>query len=99
MARSSIAPSSMARSSMTARVKARRNHAVHPHDDAMADEQRPTVRSRKLGMTLRRIREERGLSTHAAARLLNRSQASISKLETGHRGIHRPGLENMLDRY
>lgn len=50
-------------------------------------------------MTLRRLREERGLSTHAAARLLNRSQASISKLETGHRGIHRPSLENLLDRY
>src|SRR5258708_4250442 len=65
----------------------------------MADEQRPTVRSRKLGMMLRRIRDERGLSTHAAARLLNRSQASISKLETGHRGIHRRSLENMLDRY
>jgi transcriptional regulator with XRE-family HTH domain len=65
----------------------------------MADEQRPTVRSRKLGMMLRRIREDRNLSTHAAARLLNRSQASISKLETGHRGIHRPSLENMLDRY
>ncbi|MGI8331259.1 helix-turn-helix domain-containing protein [Actinomadura scrupuli] len=65
----------------------------------MRDEQRPTVRSRRLGMMLRQIREERGLSTHAAARLLNRSQASISKLETGHRGIHRPSLENMLDRY
>lgn len=50
-------------------------------------------------MMLRRLREERGLSTHAAARLLHRSQASISKLETGHRGIHRPGLENLLDRY
>jgi transcriptional regulator with XRE-family HTH domain len=65
----------------------------------MADEQRPTVRSRKLGTMLRRIREERGLSTHAATRLLDRSQAWISKLETGHRGIHRPSLENMLDRY
>jgi transcriptional regulator with XRE-family HTH domain len=50
-------------------------------------------------MELRRIREERGLTTHRAARLLNRTQSSISKLETGHRGIRIPGLENMLDRY
>lgn len=50
-------------------------------------------------MELRRIREDRGLTTHRAARLLNRTQSSISKLETGHRGIRIPGLENMLDRY
>lgn len=65
----------------------------------MADDQRPTVRSRRLGMMLRSLREERGLSPGAAARLLNRDRSSLSKLETGHRGIRRPALENMLDKY
>jgi transcriptional regulator with XRE-family HTH domain len=65
----------------------------------MADAQRPTFRSRRLGMQLRALREERGLTLQAAARLLNRTPSAISKLETGHRGIYRPSLENMLDRY
>src|SRR3954454_20916241 len=65
----------------------------------MADAQRPTIRSRRLGMQLRTLREQRGLTLKAAARLLNRTPSAISKLETGHRGIYRPSLENMLDRY
>lgn len=65
----------------------------------MGETQRPTVRSRRLGMLLRGIREERGLTLQQAARLLNRTPSSLSKLETGTRGIRRPALENMLDRY
>jgi transcriptional regulator with XRE-family HTH domain len=65
----------------------------------MPDEQRPTLRSRRLGMELRRIRESLGYNTHAAARLLNRTQSSISKLETGHRGIRVPALLQILDTY
>jgi transcriptional regulator with XRE-family HTH domain len=65
----------------------------------MPDAQRPTIRSRRLGMQLRALREQRGLTLKAAARLLNRTPSAISKLETGHRGIYRPSLENMLDRY
>ncbi|MDL4821515.1 helix-turn-helix domain-containing protein [Actinomadura opuntiae] len=65
----------------------------------MENAQRPTMRSRKLGQRLRAIREERGLTLQKAARLLNRTPSSLSKLETGKRGIRRPALENMLDRY
>ncbi|QKG26882.1 helix-turn-helix domain-containing protein [Actinomadura verrucosospora] len=65
----------------------------------MENAQRPTVRSRKLGQRLRAIREDRGLTLQKAARLLNRTPSSLSKLETGKRGIRRPALENMLDRY
>lgn len=57
------------------------------------------MRSRKLGRRLRQIREERNLNLQKAARLLNRTPSSLSKLETGKRGIRRPALENMLDRY
>jgi transcriptional regulator with XRE-family HTH domain len=65
----------------------------------MGDTQRPTVRSRRLGMMLRAVREDRDLTLQQAARLLNRTSSSLSKLETGNRGIRRPALENMLDRY
>lgn len=50
-------------------------------------------------MQLRQIREHRGLSIPEAARLLNRDPSAVSKAETGNRGIRRPALENMLDRY
>ncbi|MBW8483620.1 helix-turn-helix domain-containing protein [Actinomadura parmotrematis] len=65
----------------------------------MPDTGLPNVRRRRLGNELRRIREERDLSLQQAARLLNRSHSAMSKLETGMRGIRRPALENVLDRY
>lgn len=65
----------------------------------MPDEPRPTLRRRRLGVELRRIREEMGLTSHEAARLLNRTQSSLSKLETGHRGIRIAALEHILDKY
>lgn len=57
------------------------------------------MRSRKLGAMLRELRESRDLNLQKAARLLNRTPSSLSKLETGKRGIRRPALEHMLDRY
>jgi transcriptional regulator with XRE-family HTH domain len=65
----------------------------------MENAQRPTMRSRKLGQRLRAIREDRGLTLQKAARLLNRTPSSLSKLETGKRGIRRPALEYILDHY
>lgn len=65
----------------------------------MDNTQRPTMRSRKLGTMLRELRESRDLNLQKAARLLNRTPSSLSKLETGKRGIRRPALEHMLDRY
>jgi len=70
-----------------------------PHDYFMSKAELPTVRSRRLGAKLRQLREDQDLTTIAAARLLNRSNSSISKLESGHRGVFRPALENMLDKY
>ncbi|TDD29977.1 XRE family transcriptional regulator [Actinomadura sp. KC06] len=65
----------------------------------MSDPQRPTMRSRKLGTMLRELRESRDLTLQKAARLLSRTPSSLSKLETGKRGIRQPALEHMLDRY
>ncbi|GAB3672162.1 helix-turn-helix transcriptional regulator [Actinocorallia lasiicapitis] len=50
-------------------------------------------------MELRRLREAAGLGPHAAARLLNRTVSSLSKLENAQRGIRRAALEQILDKY
>lgn len=76
-----------------------RDYASSGNDYAMDNSQRPTMRSRKLGAMLRELRESRDLNLQKAARLLNRTPSSLSKLETGERGIRRPALEHMLDRY
>ncbi|WP_171064511.1 helix-turn-helix domain-containing protein [Actinomadura soli] len=65
----------------------------------MDNPQRPTMRSRKLGTMLRELRESRDRTLQKAARLLSRTPSSLSKLETGKRGIRQPALEHMLDRY
>src|SRR3954469_17143488 len=71
------------------------------HDVCMADsgDGTPTWRQRRLGMELRRLREERDLGPHAAASLLGRTESSLSKLENAQRGIRKPALEQILDKY
>ncbi|WP_344834249.1 helix-turn-helix transcriptional regulator [Actinocorallia longicatena] len=59
----------------------------------------PTWRQRRLALELKRIRESRGLGLHAAAHLLGRTESSLSKLENAQRGIRRPALEQILDKY
>ena len=60
----------------------------------------PTVRRRRLGMELRRLRETAGLSTQAAAELLETSPASVNRLETGKRDVLRVReIAAMLDVY
>jgi hypothetical protein len=50
-------------------------------------------------MELRRLREERNLGPHTAASLLGRTESSLSKLENAQRGIRKPALEQILDKY
>jgi hypothetical protein len=50
-------------------------------------------------MELRRLREERHLGPHTAAALLGRTESSLSKLENAQRGIRKPALEQILDKY
>ncbi|WUI03028.1 helix-turn-helix transcriptional regulator [Spirillospora sp. NBC_00431] len=63
------------------------------HDD------RQTYRRRKIGDALKRFREDLGLTQGAAGRLLERSQASLSAYENGHRAIRRRDLKHILDMY
>jgi DNA-binding XRE family transcriptional regulator len=65
----------------------------------MRYDDRMTYRRRKIGDTLRRFREERGLTQGAAGRLLERSQASLSAYENGHRAIRPRDLKHILDQY
>jgi transcriptional regulator with XRE-family HTH domain len=66
---------------------------------AMADPLRPTVRRRRLGRELRRLREDRGLTLEAAARRLDRTFSSLSKIERGMQGLRQGELAFILDQY
>ncbi|MFE6864932.1 helix-turn-helix domain-containing protein [Kitasatospora sp. NPDC057692] len=65
----------------------------------MTEELRPTVRGRRLGSELRRLRETAGRTTEEAAGALKCSRAKISRIETGAVGIRRLDLGILLDLY
>ncbi|MFG7943184.1 helix-turn-helix domain-containing protein [Streptomyces cacaoi] len=56
---------------------------------------RPTVRSRRLGSTLRRLREAAGADQQRAAEYIAGSKAKISRIEAGHVSA-RPGDVRLL---
>ncbi|MBO2462511.1 helix-turn-helix domain-containing protein [Actinomadura violacea] len=60
---------------------------------------RQTYRRQKIGDSLRMFREGLGLTQRAACRLLDRSQASLSAYENGHRAIRPRDLKHILDVY
>lgn len=59
----------------------------------------PTVRLRRLGAELKRIREDAGLSLDAAGVRLGRSASSLSKIENGRVVLPRRDLTYILDCY
>jgi transcriptional regulator with XRE-family HTH domain len=60
---------------------------------------KPTVRSRRVGSELRRLREAEGISTAQAADLLSCSPAKISRIENGVVSVRVVDLRLLLDRY
>lgn len=59
----------------------------------------PTVRRRRLGLELRRLREQAGMTCEEVGRHQDCSGPRISRIETGHIGI-RPGeVRELLDLY
>jgi len=60
---------------------------------------KPTVRSRRVGTELRRLREAAGVTTAQAAELLNCSPAKISRIENGIVTARVGDLRLLLDRY
>jgi transcriptional regulator with XRE-family HTH domain len=60
---------------------------------------KPTVRSRRVGSELRRLREAAGVTTVQAAELLSCSPAKISRIENGIVSVRVVDLRLLLDRY
>ena len=60
---------------------------------------KPTVRSRRVGTELRRLREAAGVTTAQAAELLSCSPAKISRIENGIVSVRVVDLRLLLDRY
>src|SRR6266700_2631992 len=60
---------------------------------------KPTVRSRRVGTELRRLREAAGVTTAQAAELLSCSPAKISRVENGIVSVRVVDLRLLLDRY
>ncbi|MGH3239569.1 MAG: helix-turn-helix domain-containing protein [Spirillospora sp.] len=65
----------------------------------MKSEDRQTYRRLRIGDALKKFREDRSLTQGAAGRLLDRSQASLSAYENGHRAIRPRDLKHILDMY
>ncbi|WP_449329172.1 helix-turn-helix domain-containing protein [Sphaerisporangium aureirubrum] len=59
----------------------------------------PTVRRRRLASELRRLRIQRGMSMQEVADRIEITAASLSRLETGRRGIRPRDLRHFLDLY
>ncbi|MFJ9720818.1 helix-turn-helix domain-containing protein [Streptomyces sp. NPDC101213] len=59
----------------------------------------PTLRQRRLGAELRKLRERTGLSTTGAAQLLGVNQARISMIETGRTPVSADRVRSMAHSY
>lgn len=59
----------------------------------------PTVRLRRLGIELRRMRETAGLTLEQAGARLERTPSSLSKIETGRVNVRPRDLRVILDLY
>lgn len=60
------------------------------------DDREPTIRSRELGEGLRRALERKDLSGKAVAKILDISQATVSRLLTGKRGANEAMVAGIL---
>ncbi|MBE1536088.1 helix-turn-helix domain-containing protein [Actinomadura algeriensis] len=65
----------------------------------MRRDDRETYRRRMIGSALKKFREDLRLTQRAAGRLVDRSQASLSAYENGHRAIRPRDLKHILDMY
>jgi transcriptional regulator with XRE-family HTH domain len=65
----------------------------------MSDSQSPTVRRRRLGMELRRLRESSSLMIEDVARHLECSMSRVSRIETGKSVARIRDVRDMLDLY
>ena len=65
----------------------------------MTNRHSPTVRGRRLGLELRRIRQDSGLTIEVVAEQMSCSISKISRIETGHTGVTVRDVRRMLSIY
>lgn len=65
----------------------------------MTERRSPTVRRRRLGYELRRLREKAGLTIDDVAGQMDCSASKISRIETGHSGVTPRDVRKLLDIY
>jgi transcriptional regulator with XRE-family HTH domain len=65
----------------------------------MTTRRSPTVRRRRLGLELRRLREAAGITIEVVAERLECSSSKISRIETGHSGATPRDVRDMLTVY
>jgi len=65
----------------------------------MADGSSPTVRRRRLGLVLRRLREQAGLTGEEVGAAIERSGSWVSRVETGRVGLRSRDLTDLLSLY
>ncbi|RZU49892.1 helix-turn-helix protein [Krasilnikovia cinnamomea] len=65
----------------------------------MSTQVSPTVRRRRLGLELKRLREEQRLSREEVAAHLEVSVSTVSRIETGRGGLRPKDLRQLLDLY
>ena len=65
----------------------------------MASNVNPTVRRRRLGQELRRLREQKGMTAEEVAEQLLVSQSKISRLENGRRSISQRDVRDLCGVY
>ena len=59
----------------------------------------PTVRQKRLGGEMRRLREAAGMNLDQAGEVLDCSPAKISRVENGYPGVRTVDLRLLLDAY
>ncbi len=59
----------------------------------------PTVRRRQLGLELRRLREDRGISRDEAAEYVGVQPPTLSRIELGRQGIRVANIRLLLMLY
>lgn len=65
----------------------------------MTERRSPTVRRRRLGLELRRLREAAGVTIDYVADRLECSASKISRIETGHTGVTPRDVRDLLEIY
>lgn len=69
------------------------------HDEVMPDRYSPTLRRRRLGHELKRLRVAAGLSLDDVADMVELSASQLSKMENAQRTVSKAQLDSLLYRY